>query len=172
MKKPTPSKEATSTREERRAAQSSHALRVDNLVGYNLRRAYGVQMQRFRAVFAPHSIRPIQLAILGIIYENPGMKQADLGRMLQIERANIVTLLDQLERRRLIERRTGTSDRRARLLQLTATGRKLTAELLEQHALLEEDLAQQLGESERDTLLKILRKFRTLPTSPYVDDED
>ncbi len=147
------------------------ALGIENLIGYNLRRAHGVQMHRFRSAFAPHSIRPVQLSILGLIYENPGLKQSDLGRALQIERTNIVALLAQLERRRLIERRTGPSDRRARLLQLTAAGRKLTAELLEKHDRLERDLAKRLGVDERDVLLALLKKFRALPASFSDDDE-
>ena len=165
-------KEAPSTPAERRAAQATHALRVENLVGYNLRRAYGIQMQRFRSVFAPHGIRPVQLSILGILYENPRMKQSELGNMLEIKRANIVTLLDQLERRQLIEPRTAGTDRRTRVLQLTPAGQRLAGELLELHARLEEDLAERLGTRERDQLLRLLKKFRALQTSPYLDDDD
>jgi DNA-binding MarR family transcriptional regulator len=171
VKKKPRAKQSPSTPEQRRAAQQTHALRLENLVGYNLRRAYGVQMQRFRAVFAPLSIRPVQLSILGLIHENPGLTQSDLGKALQIERANVVTLIDQLERRRLVERRPGRTDRRARELQLTPIGRKLAADLLERHARLEEDLAEKLGPEERDMLLRILKKFRALQTSPYFDDE-
>ncbi|HEY5567122.1 MAG TPA: MarR family transcriptional regulator [Gammaproteobacteria bacterium] len=162
-------KQDASTPSERRAAHRTHALRVENLVGYNLRRAYGIQMQRFRSVFAPHSIRPVQLSILGLIYENPRMKQSELGRALEIKRANIVTLLDQLERRHLIERRRASTDRRSLILQLTPAGKKLTAELLELHARLEENLAEHLGARERDQLLNLLKKFRGLQTSPHLD---
>jgi DNA-binding MarR family transcriptional regulator len=164
-------KDAPSTPAQRHAAQATHALRVENLVGYNLRRAYGIQMQRFRSVFAPHGIRPVQLSILGILYENPQLKQTELGKLLKIKRANIVTLLDQLERRRLIARRKVEADRRTRVLQLTPAGQKLTAELLEMHARLEEDLAERLGARQRDQLLSLLKRFRTLQTSPYLDDE-
>src|SRR5688500_2735580 len=66
---------------------------LENVLGYNLRRAHGVQRQRFAAVFAPHSIRPVQLSVLGLILDNPRLKQADLGRALDMKRANIVTLL-------------------------------------------------------------------------------
>lgn len=148
------------------------SLELDNLIGYNLRRAHGVQRARFAAVFAPHSIRPVQLSILGTIYDNPGMKQAELGRALEIQRANIVTLLAELERRKLISRRPSRTDRRAHVLQLTPAGKKLTAELLELHARLEADLAQCLGAGERDRLLELLQKFRALETAPELPYEE
>jgi DNA-binding MarR family transcriptional regulator len=158
-----------STPAERHATQATHALRVENLVGYNLRRAYGIQTQRFLSVFAPYRIRPVQLSILGLIHEKSGLKQSELGKVLQIKRANIVTLLDQLERRNLIERRKVRTDRRSRALTLTPAGQKLAVELLKMHARLEEDLAQHLGIRERDELLTLLKKFRGLQTSPYLD---
>jgi DNA-binding MarR family transcriptional regulator len=171
VKKKSPRKSSDSTPKQHRA-QATSALRIENLVGYNLRRAYAVLMQRFRTVFAPRSIRPVQLSILGLIQENPGITQSDLGRKLKIERANVVTLIDQLERRRLIERRSGAADRRARLLQLTPTGQHLTAEILEEHARLEEDLVQRIGAGDLETLLRILRKIHHLPKSPYSDDDE
>lgn len=150
----------------------ANGLGLEDLLGYNLRRAHGVQRQRFAAVFAPYRIRPVQLSILGLIYEQPRLKQADLGRRLDIKRANIVTLLDELERRNLIERKQAHTDRRSHMLQLTPAGRRLTAELLDLHARLEANLAEHLGLRERDQLLRLLKKFRELQTSPYLDYDE
>jgi DNA-binding MarR family transcriptional regulator len=152
-------------------AQASR-LGLEDLIGYNLRRAHGVQRQRFSAVFAPHSIRPVQLSILGLIHDNPGLKQSELGRALDIKRANIVTLIAELERRKLITRRQSPTDRRAQVLQLTPAGNKLTRELLELHAKLENDLAECFGPRERDQLLRLLKKFRELETAPEIPYDD
>jgi DNA-binding MarR family transcriptional regulator len=145
---------------------------LENVLGYNLRRAHGVQRQRFAAVFAPHSIRPVQLSVLGLILDNPRLKQADLGRALDIKRANIVTLLDELEDRKLITRNRAHGDGRAHVLQLTPAGRKLVVELLDLHTRLEEHLAESLGARDRDLLLRLLKKFRQLNTSPELDYDD
>jgi DNA-binding MarR family transcriptional regulator len=145
------------------------ALHLDNVLGYNLRRAHGVQRQRFNSVFAPYRIRPVQLAILGLIYERTRLKQADLGRALDIKRANIVTLLDELEQRNLIVRRPERTDRRSRALELTPAGKRLTAELLDLHTRLEQSAVEHLGQRDRDQLLRLLQKFRKLQTSPYLD---
>ena len=145
---------------------------LENVLGYNLRRAHGVQRQRFASVFAPHSIRPVQLSVLGLIFNNPRLKQADLGRALDIKRANVVTLLDELEDRKLITRNRAHGDGRAHVLQLTPGGRKLVVELLDLHMRLEEHVVESLGARERDLLLKLLKKFRKLNTSPELDYDD
>jgi DNA-binding MarR family transcriptional regulator len=141
-------------------------------MGYNLRRAHGVQKQRFAAVFGPLSIRPVTLTALGTIYETPGITQAELGKKLNIKRANMVPVMAELEGRGLIARRPSDNDRRAHVVALTPAGLKLTVKLLELHRRLEEDLAKELGASERDQLLQLLKRFRKLAKAPELDDTE
>ena len=139
-------------------------------MGYNLRRAHGVQKQRFAAVFGPLGIRPVTLTALGTIYDYPRITQADLGKKLNIKRANMVPVMAELEDRGLIARRPSVSDRRAHLVSLTPAGTKLTLKLLAMHRRLEDDLARELGLRERDQLLQLLKRFRKLATEPELDD--
>jgi DNA-binding MarR family transcriptional regulator len=145
---------------------------LDELIGYNLRRAHGIQKQRFDAAFGRLGIRPVTLSALGTIYEHPDIKQADLGRRLHIKRANMVPLLAELVARGLVSRRPSESDRRAQLVKLTPAGRKLTAQLLERHDRLEADLMRSLGAKESKQLLELLKKFRRLSPKPEVDEID
>jgi DNA-binding MarR family transcriptional regulator len=145
---------------------------LDELMGYNLRRAHGVQKQRFATVFGPLGIRPVTLSALGIVYENPGITQAELGKKLSIKRANMVPVMAELESRGLIARRPSPSDRRAHVVALTPAGQKLTLKLLDMHRRLEDDLARELGLRERDQLLQLLKRFRKLATEPELDDGD
>jgi DNA-binding MarR family transcriptional regulator len=141
-------------------------------MGYNLRRAHGVQKQRFAAVFGPLGIRPVTLSALGIIYENPGITQAELGKRLKMKRANMVPVMAELEQRGLIARRPSAHDRRAHVVALTPAGTKQTVKLLDLHRRLEDDLARELGVRERDQLLQLLKRFRKLATEPELDDDD
>ncbi len=147
-------------------------LGLENLLGYNLRRAHGVQKQRFKAVFEPLGIRPVTLSLLGTVYDEPGITQTELGLRLHIKRANMVPLLTELEARGLIVRRPSDSDRRAQVVTLTAAGKKQTAKLLEMHARLESDLVQNLGAEASAQLLELLTKFRDLSTGPDLADSD
>jgi DNA-binding MarR family transcriptional regulator len=152
-----------------RQARSRAGLNLQNLIGYNLRRAHAVQRQRFAAVFSPHGIRPVLLSALGLIYETPNLRQSDLGKMLDVKRANVVTMLDELEQRGLVKRRRSNQDRRAHEIELTARGREQTRQWLELHARLEEDLVKGLGLRERDQLLVLLRKIRRMDTEPDLE---
>jgi DNA-binding MarR family transcriptional regulator len=145
---------------------------LDNLMGYNLRRAHGVQKARFAAVFGPLGVRPVTLSVLGTIYDNPGITQADLGKRLNIKRANMVGVMVELEGRGLIARRPSRSDRRAHVVALTPSGRRFTVQLLALHGRLEEDLVRKLGLRERDQLLALLKRFRRLAPEPDLTDLD
>lgn len=139
---------------------------LEELVGFNLRRAYSVQLQRFASVFRPLKIRPVQYSILTLIHHNPKIGQSELGKALDIKRANIVTLLDELGQRGLLLRHRDSNDRRSLVLDLTPSGRRLTAKLLDLHERLEEDLARSLGARDKERLLALLKKFRGLNPQP------
>ncbi len=84
--------------------------------------------------------------------------QRELARRLHYDPSNITALADSLEARGLIERRADASDRRFRLLALTAEGERLRATL-------EERLAQpplfldRLTPAEQKQLLQLLAKI-------------
>jgi DNA-binding MarR family transcriptional regulator len=150
----------------RRARPEVDDTQLDSFVGYNLRRAAAKQRERFRSVFEPYDIRPVQLTVLTLLNDNTQMRQAALGKALEIKRANVVTLLAELEQRGLIERRLSSTDRRSYVVELTEHGLELTRELLTLHAKLEADLARALGRTELKSLVTALRAFRGVDSKP------
>jgi DNA-binding MarR family transcriptional regulator len=165
-------KRTASKREDRAAGATAFHGQLEDLIGYNLRRAHGLQKQRFATVFAAYGIRPPSLSALGTIFDHPGITQTELGKKLHMKRANIVPLLAELEGRALVERRTGSDDRRTQVVFLTPAGKRFTKEMLTLHRQLEDDLARNLGAKERDQLVQLLKKFRRLAPEPAFDDED
>lgn len=143
-------------------------LLIDSLVGYNLRRAAARQRERFRNVFSPYDIRPVQLTALTVISKNDSLGQSALGKALDMKRANVVKLLDELQGRGLVERKPSTQDRRAYEIHLTPQGKKLTRELLAIHKKLEANLARSLGREELEQLVCLLRKFRQVDSDPKI----
>jgi DNA-binding MarR family transcriptional regulator len=149
-----------------RAPPEVDDTQLDSFVGYNLRRAAAKQRERFRSVFERYDIRPVQLTVLTLLNDNASMRQAALGKALEIKRANVVTLLAELEQRGLIERRLSSTDRRSYVVELTEHGLELTRELLTLHAKLEADLARALGRTELKSLVTALRAFRGVDSKP------
>jgi DNA-binding MarR family transcriptional regulator len=156
----------------RSAAQPEFGPGLENLIGYNLRRAYAVQKQRFATVFGPLGLRPVTMSMLFTIYDSPGITQTDLGKHLNVKRANMVPLMVELEGHGLIVRRASARDRRAQIVSLTPSGKRFTVKLLTLHEQLEKDLIRQLGLRERDQLLELLKKFRRLAPEPNLSELD
>jgi len=100
---------------------------LDDHIGYVVRRAQLAIFKDFIKTLAPVDIRPAQYSVLIVIDQNPGLTQAELGRALAIKRANLVGMLNELERRKLARRVASPSDRRSHALHLTSTGRQMLA---------------------------------------------
>lgn len=142
---------------------------LEGSVGYNLRRAQGRQMQRFRAVFEDLDVRPVQLAVLTILLLNPEVRQSELGKALDMKRANVVTVLDELERRKFLARRPAAADRRSHVVHLTPAGKKLAEQLVELHTKFEQDIEKTMGRRGREQLLDLLRTVRRLDPQPDIE---
>ena len=91
-------------------------------LGFALRRAQAAVVEDFLARFSAEDIRPNQFAVLTVLRHNPGLRQTQASFALGIKRTNFVPLIDELERRGLVERRQVAGDRRAAALFLTKDG--------------------------------------------------
>jgi DNA-binding MarR family transcriptional regulator len=133
--------------------------KLDGSLGYAIRRAQIHAYQMFADFMRDFNIRPAQYALLVFIRENPGVTQSAVGNALGIEKANLAGLLAEMHPRRVIERRSLTTDRRAYSLRLTSSGRKLIRKLLKRHEQYEDALAGSLGSNGREQLLLLLGKL-------------
>lgn len=130
------------------------------LIGYALKRTQLAVYQDFQRTFAELNIRPVQYAIISVIGSNPGLKQSQLSAALEIKRANIVALLNELEERGLAIRSPVAADRRSYALHLTEKGMVLLKKLQELSVVEERRLASRIGQKGRDQLLALLREVR------------
>ncbi len=126
---------------------------LNSSLGYFIRRAQLRIFQEFNHFFEALDIKPAQFSALEIIHSNPGLRQSNLAKALNIQRTNMVGMLDKLQQRGLIERKPSTNDLRAHALHLTTKGEKLLDHLHQQFHLHESLLHERLGE-ERYQLFK------------------
>ncbi|WP_374531934.1 MarR family winged helix-turn-helix transcriptional regulator [Novosphingobium sp.] len=75
-----------------------------SLPGYSLRRAAAAMMAEFAARLEPVGLRIADVSALLVIGANARITASQLGRMLDIQRANMVPLVARLEDAGLIER--------------------------------------------------------------------
>ncbi|RFZ86796.1 MarR family transcriptional regulator [Shinella sp. WSJ-2] len=141
----------------------SEALNVSAIsqsVAHQLRRAHGQFIQRFLHYFSVVNLRPTEYSVLAMIAENPGRKQSEIAAVLGIQRANFVSLMNDLEERCLTERRNVPNDRRSHALYLTPSGESLLNEARRAEADFEADCLERLGGMRaRDQFLALLARL-------------
>jgi DNA-binding MarR family transcriptional regulator len=103
-------------------------------------------------------LTPQDAGVLRMVGSNPGMSQQALSDLLGLFPSRLVTLLDGLEKARLIERRDGP-DRRTYHLHLSKAGQRALKAVGTESGLLEEQLIAALTASERDALHRYLKKI-------------
>src|SRR5262245_9331999 len=90
-------------------------------------------------------LKPHHAGLLRMLGANPGLSQQELSDLFGMFPSRLVVLLDQLEKRRLIERRDDPLDRRGYRLHLTKAGRKALTDIGRLTRELEKDLCSSLN---------------------------
>ncbi len=132
---------------------------LPGLIGYQLRLAQIAIFRDFASTLGEYDVTPGLFGVLVIIESNPGLKQAELARATHLDRSTVVSVIDNLERRGLVERRAAIGDRRSNALQLTANGAQLLKKLKRLVADHEKRLAHNFSEAEQATLVRLLQKI-------------
>lgn len=114
---------------------------------------------RFADLLAPLGIGPRHFGMLRVLRENDGQTQQQLCDSLGIHRNVMVGLVDELEKRGLVERRRHPSDRRAHAVYLLPAARELLARAQTVADGLEEELLATFDAGERATLLDLLQRI-------------
>jgi DNA-binding MarR family transcriptional regulator len=112
--------------------------------------------RRFHEVLRPLELEPGEFALLRAVSANEGEAQNALAEQLHISPSWMVTIVDELEKRGLLERRPHARDRRIRNLHLTATGKKLLKQAERRARRFDAQVVGPLSEAEILELLELL----------------
>src|SRR5881409_1872259 len=85
----------------------------------------------------------------------------EIGRRIELTSGAITTAVDRLESRDLVTREAHPSDRRARIVRLTAAGEEHAARIFAGHKAVMDLAASGLSKTERATLIGLLKKLGT-----------
>lgn len=114
---------------------------------------------RFAEKLAALGLKPPHAGILRALNRAEGLSQQALGEALGTFPSRLVGLLDELEERRLVERRDRPGDRRSYALNLTDAGREALKQIVHVARQHQDDLCAALDESEREQLVGSLRRI-------------
>jgi DNA-binding MarR family transcriptional regulator len=104
-------------------------------------------------------LAPPHAGILWALSRLPGQSQQALGELLSVHPSRLVTLLDELESRKLVQRRVTKQDRRTYALQLTAQGQEMLGALRRVSREHREQLCASLSEGEQEQLAALLQRI-------------
>jgi DNA-binding MarR family transcriptional regulator len=112
------------------AACSAPPYRLEDQVGFLLRRAYQRASSNLIERIGPYDLTAPQFATLARLYERGTLSQNLLGRLVAMEPANIRDVVLRLKKRHLIKTRRDPGDGRLILVGLTSAGMSLVEDLL------------------------------------------
>jgi DNA-binding MarR family transcriptional regulator len=131
---------------------------LPDLVGFNLRIAYGLASQLFSVRFASMDLAPIQFAALEFISRTGGLSQTEIAEHVGTAPTVLVTPLERMESRGLIERGRDPADRRRAVVWITEAGKALLSSARAEITAVEDELLAPLDPWEREQLLEFLQK--------------
>ena len=130
-----------------------------SLFGYSMKRAFNVVQADLLLALKPYDLRMLTYTALVLIADNPGLRQAQLADAMDIERPNLVVIIDELERRELIVRERVPSDRRAYALKVTLAGQQLYEQAVAAVTAHEKALLQGIPNEDRDAVIATLKRI-------------
>jgi MarR family transcriptional regulator, lower aerobic nicotinate degradation pathway regulator len=149
----------TSTKIEATAKRVEQAYRLEDQVGFLLRRAYQRASSNLVERIGPHDLTAPQYATLARLYERGTLSQNRLGRLVAMEPANIRDVVLRLKKRRLVTCKRDPNDGRLNLVSLTPSGVRLIEELIPVEVESTAFTLAPLNAAERRTLYDLLERL-------------
>jgi DNA-binding MarR family transcriptional regulator len=130
--------------------------RLGNFIGFRLRRIQNQLSSAFTTESVDHGLRPGEFSALALISANPGLSQVKLAREVGLDKSAAVTVVDDLERLGLAERRRSPGDRRRHALHTTAGGEAALEKMFARLEAVEQDVLNALGPHDLHVLSALL----------------
>jgi DNA-binding MarR family transcriptional regulator len=106
---------------------------------------------------APFNVSGRELAVLLVIAEQSSASQLQVAARMGVDRTTMVALIDELERKGLVERRPDPTDRRRNVVALTRSGAKTTQQAAAAAGRAEHAFLEPLSQDNAATIRRALR---------------
>jgi len=138
------------------AAAPPRGLSFQNGNWYLMAKTGSLARQRWAGMLAQLKVSPGQYGVLMALGEAGPLGQQRLAELVGVDPRNAVPLIDALAEQGLVRREVDPVDRRRRVLDLTAKGREVVADLASVGAEIERDLLSPLTPADQATLRRML----------------
>jgi MarR family transcriptional regulator, lower aerobic nicotinate degradation pathway regulator len=125
--------------------------------GHLIRRLQQIAVAIFVAETKTFDITPVQYASLLAVQLHPGIDQTTLMEAVAFDLSTIGDVVGRLESKGLVKRLVSAKDRRAKVLHITAAGRRLLAQIEPGVAAAQERILAPLPRAERAPFMRALK---------------
>jgi DNA-binding MarR family transcriptional regulator len=129
----------------------------DRCLCLHVQRAARALARRFDDVLRPHGLTNGQFSLLMSLNRPEPPPMGPVASLLAMDRTTLTAALKPLERRGLVQITPDPTDRRSRILKLTAKGRKLLAEALPVWKQTHEEIERDMPGTDPESLRRALR---------------
>lgn len=127
--------------------------------GYLIRRVHQRSTAEFAGAVKGAGVTQVQLSIMLAVIDYPGIDATRISELIGSDRTTIGQALSLLESKGLIERQTGTLDKRTKRLVITKAGQELADTIGAAVPGVGDAILKGLDSDERETFLRILAKI-------------
>jgi MarR family 2-MHQ and catechol resistance regulon transcriptional repressor len=119
--------------------------------------AHAIEQNALRSVSAS-GLGLSEFAVLEVLLHKGPQPVNAIGKKVLLTSGSITAAIDRLESKKLVRRTADPRDLRARVVQLTETGRRVIERAFQQHAIDMEETLAVLRSTERTELVRLLKK--------------
>ncbi len=141
------------------SSPTSRSYRIEEQVGYLLRRAHQRASAIFQVGIGDPNITPTQYSSMVKLNEYTELSQNLLGRLVGMDKATMQGVVRRLKERGLVDSRPDPGDARRTLLSLTTEGQRLVNKLLINGPAVSRETMKPLTVQEQRQLLELLSKI-------------
>jgi DNA-binding MarR family transcriptional regulator len=127
--------------------------------GYLFRRMQQIAVAIFVEECRVYDLTPVQYAALVAIRTHPGIDATRLSAVIAFDRSTLGNVIERLEAKQYIERKSGRDDKRVKLLHLTKKGAALLRDIMPSVDRAQARMLQPLKPADRKTLLALLTQL-------------
>jgi DNA-binding MarR family transcriptional regulator len=129
------------------------------VLGLYLHVAYMGVIATFGSRVGRGEITPNLIGILALVHRRPGTSQAELARLIGLERATVGEQVSRAVTRKFVRRERSPQDSRSYALYLTASGAAMLGKLRRRIPVHEQEVGRRLSLNERRQLRALLDKL-------------
>ena len=141
------------------ASPTPRSYRIEEQIGYLLRRAHQRASAIFQMTVGDPNITPTQYSSMVKLNEYTELSQNLLGRLVGMDKATMQGVVRRLKERRLVDSRPDPGDARRTLLSLTTEGQRLVNKLLVNGPAVSRETLKPLNVQEQRQLLELLSRI-------------